>query len=140
MQKFHVQEDKQGIKFKAGAIKCCNEKEITSSPNERSNIPFYSSSSSNAKDNFGAEDFDFLIFTFSGSSSCSRFSPETGSEPVLSSLSSSTIFRGSRLGRNFGPAPTTHSGKIRLLKPAAAPPKVRSSLVGFSASPEKRCF
>ena len=33
------QEDKQGIKFKEGAIKCCTEK-ITFPPNEWRNIPF----------------------------------------------------------------------------------------------------
>ena len=34
------QEDKQVIKFKAGAIKCYKEKKITSPPNEWHNIPF----------------------------------------------------------------------------------------------------
>ena len=36
------QEDKQGIEFKEGAIKCCKEKN-TSPPNDWCNIPFYDS-------------------------------------------------------------------------------------------------
>ena len=32
---------KQGIKFKAGALKCCKEIQITAPPNEWGNIPLY---------------------------------------------------------------------------------------------------